>query len=119
SDGVARDISNLVTEKTMPNYFTNWVTTDQLKLFQTSGKFARAPIPFAKTRYVSYYVRQEWLDKLNLKVPTNYEEMVNVMKAFVENDPDGNGKKDTFGMTAAGNGTSISRDFPEFYEAGL
>ncbi|MFD0715882.1 extracellular solute-binding protein [Paenibacillus sp. GCM10027626] len=44
------------------------------------------------------WIRQDWLDKLNLKAPTNIEELEKVMDAFVNGDPDGNGKKDTYGM---------------------
>ncbi|MFD0681285.1 MULTISPECIES: extracellular solute-binding protein [unclassified Paenibacillus] len=43
-------------------------------------------------------VRKDWLDKLKLKVPETLDDMYNVMKAFAENDPDGNGKKDTIPM---------------------
>jgi putative aldouronate transport system substrate-binding protein len=49
----------------------------------------------------SYWIRKDWLDKLNLKVPTTPEEMLEVAKAFTEKDPDGNGKKDTFGLAGA------------------
>ncbi len=42
--------------------------------------------------------RKDWLDRLGLEVPTTLEEFEKVMVAFVENDPDGNGKKDTAGM---------------------
>ncbi len=44
------------------------------------------------------WARQDWLDKLSLPVPKTTDELYNVMKAFVEQDPDGNGKKDTVGM---------------------
>lgn len=43
-------------------------------------------------------IRQDWLDKLGLTMPTTYEELEAVMKQFVENDPDGNGKNDTYGI---------------------
>jgi putative aldouronate transport system substrate-binding protein len=43
-------------------------------------------------------IREDWLKKLNLKVPTTTEEMFAVAKAFTEQDPDGNGKKDTYGI---------------------
>ncbi|NBD24684.1 type 2 periplasmic-binding domain-containing protein [Paenibacillus glycinis] len=43
-------------------------------------------------------IREDWLKKLNLQVPTTTEEMYRVAKAFTEQDPDGNGKKDTYGM---------------------
>lgn len=44
------------------------------------------------------YVRKDWLDNLGLKAPETMEEFYQVAKAFTENDPDGNGKKDTVGI---------------------
>jgi len=43
------------------------------------------------------YLRKDWLDKLNLPIPTTTDELYTVLKAFVEKDPDGNGKNDTIG----------------------
>ncbi|MHA6483511.1 extracellular solute-binding protein [Paenibacillus sp. strain BS8-2] len=48
------------------------------------------------------FIRQDWLDKLNLKAPTTIAELENVMDAFVNQDPDGNGKKDTIGISLSG-----------------
>ncbi|WNR42890.1 type 2 periplasmic-binding domain-containing protein [Paenibacillus roseipurpureus] len=48
------------------------------------------------------WVRQDWLDKLNLKAPKTLDEFEKVMDAFTNNDPDGNGKKDTFGFAVSG-----------------
>ncbi|MEK3912313.1 extracellular solute-binding protein [Paenibacillus sp. FSL H7-0331] len=53
-----------------------------------------ADVPFS-----SYWIRQDWLTALNLKKPTTLEELYAVGKAFTEQDPDGNGKKDTYGFT--------------------
>lgn len=39
-------------------------------------------------------IRKDWLDKLNLKAPTNADEFLNVMKEFRDKDANGNGKKD-------------------------
>ncbi len=47
----------------------------------------------------SYWIRKDWLDGLNLQVPTTHDELFEVAKAFRENDPDKNGKKDTYGIT--------------------
>lgn len=47
-------------------------------------------------------IRQDWLDNLGLSAPTNIEEFEAVIKAFTEDDPDGNGKKDTYGFTYQG-----------------
>lgn len=56
---------------------------DALKLNATSGLI----------------MRQDWLDKLNLKVPTNIDEWYTVLKAFKEQDPNGNGKPDELPFT--------------------
>ncbi|OZB94153.1 extracellular solute-binding protein [Paenibacillus sp. XY044] len=50
------------------------------------------------------FIRQDWLDKLGLKVPETDEEAFEVMKAFASQDPDGNGKADTFGANLSGAG---------------
>lgn len=49
-----------------------------------------------------YMINQQWLDKLGLKAPTNLEEFTNVVRAFAKNDPDGNGKADTYGLSLSG-----------------
>jgi putative aldouronate transport system substrate-binding protein len=46
-------------------------------------------------------VRGDWLKKLNLSVPKTPDEFYEVAKAFTQNDPDGNGKNDTFGFNLA------------------
>lgn len=43
-------------------------------------------------------IRTDWLKKLNLAMPTTTDELLNVAKAFADQDPDGNGKKDTYGL---------------------
>jgi putative aldouronate transport system substrate-binding protein len=45
-------------------------------------------------------IRKDWLDKLGLAMPKTVDELIAVAKAFTENDPDGNGKNDTYGFGA-------------------
>ncbi|WP_259618312.1 extracellular solute-binding protein [Paenibacillus doosanensis] len=40
------------------------------------------------------WINQDWLTKLNLKEPTNIDELLTVLRAFRDQDPNGNGKKD-------------------------
>ncbi|OKP97582.1 extracellular solute-binding protein [Paenibacillus sp. P46E] len=44
------------------------------------------------------WIRQDWLDKLQLAEPRTLDELEQVMDAFVNRDPDGNGIKDTYGL---------------------
>ncbi|MFD0713991.1 extracellular solute-binding protein [Paenibacillus sp. GCM10027626] len=63
------------------------------------GKTMALPIPiFGPNSPPLMYIRQDWLDKLNLKPPTTMEELEKVMDAFVNQDPDGNNKKDTYAL---------------------
>lgn len=48
-------------------------------------------------------IRKDWLDKLKLEVPKTTEELYQVAKAFAEQDPDGNGKRDTYGIAISQN----------------
>ena len=47
------------------------------------GKYGRA-----------YFIRQDWLDKLGLEQPQNVDELYEVLVAFRDQDPNGNGEKD-------------------------
>lgn len=45
------------------------------------------------------WVRQDWLDKLKLPVPKTIDDLEKIAQAFIDQDPDGNSKKDTLGLT--------------------
>lgn len=46
------------------------------------------------------YIRNDWLVNLGLQPPKSIAELETVLDAFVNNDPDGNGKADTIGLAA-------------------
>ncbi len=58
---------------------------------------SRSADPFKQ----SVAIRQDWLDKLSLQAPKSLEEYLEVMKAFSQKDPDGNGQADTYGWSTA------------------
>lgn len=65
------------------------------------------------------YVKKAWLDAVGIEAPTTWDEYYNMIKLFTENDPDGNGKNDTYGVSAAGIvGTEAPfvNYLPEFYQ---
>jgi putative aldouronate transport system substrate-binding protein len=43
-------------------------------------------------------IRKDWLDNLGLQVPKTIDDVLELAKAFAENDPNKSGKKDTFGF---------------------
>ncbi|MBQ8081686.1 MAG: extracellular solute-binding protein, partial [Clostridia bacterium] len=48
------------------------------------------------------FIRKDWLEALNLEMPTTWEELYEVAHAFTYGDPDGNGVNDTYGLTGDG-----------------
>ncbi|WP_127581500.1 extracellular solute-binding protein [Paenibacillus koleovorans] len=46
-----------------------------------------------------WLIRKDWLDKLGLKEPNTIDDWYNVLKAFKDKDPNGNGKADEIPMT--------------------
>lgn len=63
--------------------------------------FARFSECYHCSAYPKIYLRQDWMDKLGLKMPETTEELREVLRAFVNDDPNGNGKKDEIGMLGA------------------
>ncbi|MFD0698083.1 hypothetical protein ACFQZT_28820 [Paenibacillus sp. GCM10027628] len=119
NDGITANLSKFFTKEALPNYF-KWVSNEENDAFQLKqGEFSRAIVPFSRNAYASWYIRQDWLDKLGLKAPKNFAELTNVMTQFTKGDPDGNGKQDTYGFTAAGSGQNLPLDFPQWLNNGF
>lgn len=53
------------------------------------------------------WVRKDWLDKLGLEAPRTVDDIEAIAKAFVEQDPDGNGAADTIGLTGTLNPVQV------------
>lgn len=51
------------------------------------------------------WINQKWLDKLNLQAPTNTQELIKVLKAFKDKDPNGNGVADEIPLFGTDGGT--------------
>lgn len=62
------------------------------------------------------YVNKDWLEKLNLKVPTTTDEFYEVLKAFKTQDPNGNGKEDEIplGISASNYASTMCNLFGSF-----
>ncbi len=68
----------------------------------TDGKRMGIPIlDYAHNNDRLPWVNGAWMKKLNLEPPTTLDEFEKVMDAFVNQDPDGNGKKDTYALAAS------------------
>ncbi|WP_336078392.1 extracellular solute-binding protein [Paenibacillus sp. 203] len=71
------------------------------------GKMMAVPSVTAED-FSMLWIRQDWLDRLGLKPPKTVDDLEAIAKAFVENDPDGNSKRDTIGLASS---TGLYNDF--------
>lgn len=86
--------------------FVERMGEDQVRFFTRDGKLI-ALASEVGGQYYNWMIRQDWLANLNMDMPTNMDELYDVLYAFTYNDPDGNGVDDTYGITAAGGGEGV------------
>ncbi len=67
--------------------------------------------------YNCWYIRTDWLEKLNLKAPETFEELLEVAVAFNNADLDGNGKNDTYALSGTYDSKYNRSAFDGFYTA--
>lgn len=67
------------------------------------GKYYGIPVVNPTNIYrIPVVYRKDWLDKLDLPVPETLSDFEKVIYAFAGDDPDGNGIKDTYGLSIEG-----------------
>jgi putative aldouronate transport system substrate-binding protein len=72
---------------------------DAIKSATFDGKLYAVPLTgFGLGSAMVLWVRTDWLTRLGLSIPKTPEELLAVADAFTNRDPDGNGRKDTFGL---------------------
>lgn len=82
-----------------PNLSTNLAED---VLYNASIDGANYYIPRTRiTTRTAVNLRKDWLEAVGMAAPETMDELYEVLVAFRDKDPDGNGKDDTFGMIAA------------------
>lgn len=99
-------------EKNMPNLkkvFTQYPQSKKV-VTGTGGKIYSMPFVYRQQWGNNVMIiREDWLKKLNLKTPETLDDWYNVLKAFKEKDPNGNGKNDE--LPFSGDGIADVRAF--------
>ena len=96
-DGVIVPISEIPEYKEkVPNWFKVIEENDEVRraVTQDDGSivtFCHWEPNIARSAYWGYAIRKDWLDRLGLAVPTTVDEAYEVLKAFKEQDANGNG----------------------------
>lgn len=89
------ELTDLINEETMPNLMKIFEEDSTMRMACTdrNEQIYSLPkkIPFRPKLNSQNYINKEWLDNLNLEMPTNYDELKEVLIAFKEQDADGDG----------------------------
>lgn len=78
-------------KKNIPRQAWDAVTVD--------GRIYAVPQPAETLQGSIFYIRKDWLDKLGLAIPKTSDELLQVMRAFRDRDPNGNGLQDEIPFT--------------------
>lgn len=89
------------------NYYISPFLKEQFDTFNglpfeevtVDGRLMGIPGPIGHYGHNVLWIRQDWLDALDLEVPQTLDEIVKVAKAFMEKDPGGNGPGQTVGLS--------------------
>jgi putative aldouronate transport system substrate-binding protein len=99
SEGAFHDLSSYLTGndlKKFPNLQRIPAVTWEGSAFQ--GKIFGVPYPIQPVNGQLGMYRKDWAQKLGVDNPKNADEVMQMFVAFSTEDPDGNGKKNTFGV---------------------
>lgn len=77
----------------------------------TAADGKRYGVPYS-AQASALLIRKDWRAKTGLPVPTSWDELETLAKAFTTQDPDGNGKNDTAGLSVPG---STKRGYASWY----
>ena len=101
SDLINRDIGEIFKEYASDELMA-WTTGEgNAAIESASDKGQMIAIPLVDSSIDGapiLWIRRDWINKLGLEMPKTMEELYDVMIAFRDQDPDGNGQNDTIGM---------------------
>lgn len=103
-----RELSSSI-NKYAPNYKRYLAEYPEMRRVSTladGGIYSFATIDKNGGDSAKQYINQQWLENLDLEMPTTTDELYSVLKAFKEQDPNGNGRADEIPMSLiSGDGT--------------
>ncbi|MGN0801494.1 MAG: extracellular solute-binding protein [Candidatus Faecivicinus sp.] len=118
ADGAFYDISDLVRD--YPNIMAyldsvvGYSAEDMLARTTVDGAIYGIPSVTTARSYYSLNIRTDWLENVGLEIPTTLDEFTEVMRAFTNDDPDGDGQNDTYGFSGNQTYNSLTPFFGAF-----
>ena len=102
--GLTRSIPQALIDKypTVKTFVDSNVAVQAVKAYTNEISFIPRPFSMKNTflfdQGCGFYIRKDWLRNLGLEEPKTVDEFYTVLEAFTNNDPDQNGKNDTYGL---------------------
>jgi putative aldouronate transport system substrate-binding protein len=84
--------------------------TQSWENLKINKKIYGVPHPTPLTGQALYF-RQDWAEKMGVPRPKDAEDIFGVLTAFSKNDPDGNGRADTYGLAGPTPATRFAQSF--------
>jgi len=111
SKGIFVKLNDYLADPVLAKNFLNIPKKDREYVYQNLkladgniySLFSFTPFEWNEARN-RFWINKTWLQKMNMNKPTTTDEFYEVLKAFVNNDPNGNGKKDEIGVVGAKEG---------------
>lgn len=99
TEGILIPLEDYITEENTPNLYKIFQEYPEYKSSVTAPDGHIYSLMAFDDGYITttdnpLYINKDWLEKVNMQVPTTTEEFHNVLKAFKEQDANGNGDPD-------------------------
>lgn len=94
------DMTDIITKyssELIADYYDSY-NGSQLEYAKVGGRIYGIPNAKPQDCQQLLWVRKDWREKLGIGVPETMEDIIELARAFVTQDPDGNGQKDTVGL---------------------
>lgn len=105
-EDILAEIDVNMLKEAAPYIYTNVIKEDTLNVLRytsINGKCYALPTVTANMFHNAIVWRGDWLKKIGMeKYPETFEDFEKAMYAFTKQDPDGNNKNDTYGMSQTG-----------------
>lgn len=97
--GKIQSLTPYLTEELMPEFMADLAENPNIMgmITASDGKaYCMPKITGLEGQYLEspIWINKQWLDNLGLSIPTTTDELINVLKAFRDKDPNGNGLPD-------------------------
>lgn len=90
--------NNLACDTVKASYESYGSENSPLNTVTFDGKIMAIPKTQLSDGQDFLWVRKDWMDRIGLEEPKTLDDLAELLRAFINNDPDGNGQNDTVGL---------------------